>query len=134
MLSVFPSLLTYQMFSPLILRVVLGFVLVTLGYLKLKKERARWNLFFQTIHLKPAHLFTKAFGLLEIFGGIALILGFYTQVAALVFAVINLCELCVESKEATLLKRDMVFYLLLFVIALSLLFTGPGFYAFDLPL
>lgn len=134
MLSIFPELLTYQMFAPLLLRVVLGLILINLGYLKLTKEKARFNLLFQTLGWKPTEFWTKLFGLIEIAGGLALIVGFWTQIAALVFVIINFAELYIETKEASLLKRDAVFYLLIFVIALSLLFTGPGFLAFDLPL
>ncbi len=134
MLSLFPNLLTYEMFAPFLLRVVLGFVFITLGYLKLKKEKVRWNLLFEALRLKPSHLWTKIFGYIEIVGGGALIVGFSTQLVAILFACINLFELYIENKESTLLKRDLVFYLLLTTIAVSLVFTGPGFFAFDLPL
>jgi len=134
MLSLFPNLLTYEMFAPFLLRVVLGFVFITLGYLKLKKEKTRWNLLFEALRLKPAHLLTKIFGYIEIVGGIALIVGFSTQLVAIIFAGINLFELYVESRESALLKRDLAFYLLLTTIAVSLIFTGAGFFAFDIPL
>lgn len=133
-LSAFPELLTYNMFAPFVLRVILGFIAITLGYLKLKKEKSRWNLLFESLRLKPASLWTTAFGYVEIIGGIALIVGFSTQIAALVFAVISFCELYIENKESALLKRDLAFYLLLCAISVSLIFSGPGFFAFDLPL
>lgn len=134
MLSIFPELLTYQMFAPLLLRVVLGLILINLGYLKFNKEKARFHLLFQTLGWKPKEFWTKVFGTIEMVGGVALIVGFWTQIAALVFVIINFAELFIETKEASLLKRDAIFYLLIFIIALSLLFTGPGFLAFDLPL
>ncbi|HEY4490245.1 MAG TPA: DoxX family protein [Candidatus Paceibacterota bacterium] len=134
MLNVFPDLLTYQLLAPFILRVVLGLILLNLGYLKLGAEKTRWETSFETLRLQPKEVLVKLFGFIEILGGIALIAGFYTQVAALVFAVITFIELYIEQKEAALLKRDFVFYLLLFAIALSLLLTGAGFFAFDLPL
>lgn len=134
MLNMFPELLTYSQFAPFILRVVLGFVLFNLGYMKLRSERPRWEIFFEALGWKPKGGFVTGFGLLEMVGGLALIVGFYTQLAALIFVVIFFIELYIEQKEAMLLKRDLVFYLLLFSIALSLLFTGAGFFAFDLPL
>lgn len=134
MLNVFPDLLTYQMFAPFMLRVVLGLILVNLGFLKFSGEKVRWENSFETLNLRPKEILVSIFGFIEIIGGIALIAGFYTQIAALVFAVITFIELYIEQRESSLLKRDFVFYLLLFVIALSLLFTGAGFFAFDLPL
>ncbi len=134
MLTVFPQLLNYHLVAPFILRVVLGFILVNLGYQKFKSERARWEKTFETLRLKPKEGFVTGFALIEILGGVALIIGFYTQIAALVFVVITFIELYIEQKEEALIKRDAVFYLLLLAIALSLLFTGAGFFAFDLPL
>lgn len=132
--NTFPDLLTYGFFSPFILRVVLGYIFINLGYLKLSKETERWKLFFESIHLKPVKIFTYISALIEIIGGIMLILGFYTQITALAFAIITFGELYVEFKVDTLLKRNLVFYLLIFAISVSLLLTGAGFMAMDLPL
>lgn len=134
MLNVFPDLLTFQMFAPFILRIVLGLIMANLGYLKLKSEKLRWEKTFEALSVKPVSQMVFGFGIIEIIGGLALILGIYTQIAALVFAAITFMELFIEQRESALLKRDFVFYLLLFAIALSLLFTGAGFFAFDLPL
>ncbi len=132
-LNVFPDLLTLERFAPLILRLVLGLVLINTGYLKFKNERNRWKLFLEGFGIKwePA---VTLMGLIEIVGGVALILGFYTQVAALLFSIMFFVELFAEYKEASLVKRDIVFYVLVFAIALSLLFTGAGAIALDLPL
>lgn len=132
-LNVFPDLLTLERFAPLILRLVLGLVLINTGYLKFKNEQNRWKFFLEGFGIKwePA---VALMGLIEIVGGIALILGFYTQVAALLFSIMFFVELFAEYKEASLVKRDIVFYILVFAIALSLLFTGAGAIALDLPL
>jgi len=134
MLNTFPELLTFGMLSPLILRVVIGFIILNLGYLKLTKERARWEASFSALGVKQKELAVKIFAFIEIIGGIALIIGMYTQIAALVFVAITFAELFIEQKEESLLVRDITFYLLMFAIALSLLFSGAGFLAFDLPL
>lgn len=133
-LNPFPELLTFGLLAPFLLRVTLGFILINLGHLKLTKERVRWETAFETMGFKSKESLTKIFGFIEIAGGLALILGFYTQIAALVFALIAFAELYVEQKEESLFARDVVFYLLLFVIALSLLFSGAGFFALDYPL
>lgn len=133
-LSVFPELLTYSHTAPLILRVIVGIIFVDLGWLVFTTEKKAWIDFFETIHFKPAKLFTKALGIIEIVGGIMLIAGFYTQIAALVFAIILLAECYLETRESALLKRDIVFYVLLLAIIISLLLSGAGAMALDLPL
>jgi uncharacterized membrane protein YphA (DoxX/SURF4 family) len=135
MLNPFPELLTYGLLSPFILRVTLGLILANLGYLKLTKEKASWEVIFKMMGLsKQKELATIIVGIVEIVGGLALIAGFYTQIAALVFVFLNGIEMYIEYKNAMLIKRNIVFYILIFVIALSLLFSGAGFMAFDLPL
>ena len=134
MLNPFPEFLTYGLLAPLFLRLVLGIIFVNLGYLKFGREKAIWRRFFDLTLFKPAGLWVGLFALIQIVGGLMLIAGFYTQIAALVFVVITLLELYVEKREPVLLNRNFVFYLLLFAISLSLLFSGAGFFAFDLPL
>ena len=134
MLSIFPDLLTYNLLAPLILRVTLGLLFISLGYLELTREQNRWRIIFETIRFKPAAFWTKLFGVIEIVGGALLVIGLFTQIAALLFALISLAECYIENRAPVVLKRNIVFYVLIFVIALSLLFTGAGFLAFDLPL
>ena len=134
MLSIFPELLTYNLLAPFILRVIVGIIFLELGYLKLGKEKPAWNMLFETIHLKPTHLFVTLLAAIEIVAGAFLISGYLTQLAALVMAIILFAEAYVELKDGALLKRDIVFYVLLLVICVSLLFTGAGAFAFDLPL
>jgi len=134
-LNVFPDLLVLQRLAPFILRVVIGIIIINLGYLKFKSERPRWKLFFEGFGAtKNANLFTSMFGTIEIIGGIALVIGLYTQLAALVFSLLTFVEVYTEYKESALVKRNIVFYILLLAIAVSLLFTGAGAFALDLPL
>lgn len=134
MLSVFPNLLTYQLLAPFILRLVVGLIFLDLGYLKLTKEKESWNLFFKTIHFQPTIVFVMIFAIIEIVGGLFLISGFLTQLVALIFAIILFAEAYIEIRDSQLIKRDIVFYLLLLIICISLLFLGAGAFAFDLPL
>ena len=134
MLNTFPSLLNYSWFAPLILRLVLGYVLIDAGILKFKRERRDWITTFAAYKIRPAHIWVTLYGLLEIVGGAMLVLGLYTQVAALAFVLLSGIELYIEYTEGAVLKRDFVFYLLVFAIALSLLLTGAGAFARDLPL
>ena len=134
MLNPFPDLLSYSLLAPFILRLVVGLVFIDLGFLKFRSEKERWLASFETLHLRPADLFVYLYGFLQIAGGLLLLIGLWTQVAALAFAIFTGIELYIESSAREVLKRDIVFYLLVFTISLSLLFTGAGAYAFDIPL
>lgn len=133
MLNPFPELLSYSLIAPLILRLTLSLIFINLGYMKLTSEKTSWVGFFKTTSL-PADISVKILALIQIVGGLLLIVGLYTQIAALVFVVITSIELWIEKRDPILLRRGFVFYLLLFSISLSLLLTGAGFLAIDLPL
>ena len=117
MLNPFPDLLIYSMLAPFILRIVLGLVYLDLGILNWKKSG---NM--------------KVLGLVEIIGAAMLFFGIYTQYAAILFILIGGISFYIEYKDASVLKRDIVFYLLVLAISISLLLTGAGAYAKDLPL
>lgn len=134
MLNPFPDLLIYSTLGPLILRVLAGVIFVDLGFLKFKSEKKAWEATFNTFGIKPADFFLPLYALIQIAGGVLLFVGAWTQVAALVLAIFTGIELFVEWKERNILKRDLVFYLLMFAICLSLLLTGAGAFAFDIPL
>jgi putative oxidoreductase len=131
--NIFPELFSFTLIAPLILRVVLGFIFLNLGVLKLGKERGGWISSLNILGIKPASFFALLLGILEIIGGLLLIVGAYTQLVALVLAIIALSELFIEYKEESILKRDLVFYLLLTAICVSLLLTGAGLFAIDIP-
>lgn len=134
MLNIFPDLLTYSLIGPFILRVSLGLLFLNLGYLCLTSEKGRWQNVFEILRARPTELWTKVLGVLEIAGGILLVVGLFTQGSALFFTLLSLAELRIEYREPVILKRNIIFYMLVFAISLSLVFTGAGFFAFDLPL
>jgi len=134
MLNPFPDLLTYSLLAPFILRVVAGFIFINLGILAFKNEKERWLVSLSTLKIPNPKLTLKILGGIEIIAGIMFILGFYTQVAALVLALLTSAEAYVEYKDPTILKRNFVFYIMLLAIVLSLLLSGAGAFAIDLPL
>ncbi len=134
MLNPFPELLNYALLAPFLLRVLLGLIFLDLGMLKFRTEKARWIASFETLHIRPADLFVLIYASLQVLGATLLFLGLWTQVAALFFVLSTGAELFVETRAQSVLKRDYTFYLTLFVISLSLLLTGAGAYAFDIPL
>ncbi len=134
MLNPFPDLLNYALLAPLLLRLVLGVIFLDLGALKFRSERPRWIASFEALRIYPADLILSFYALLQIVGGLMLIVGIYTQVASLFFVLSTGAELYIEWRAKDILKRDAVFYLLTFIISVSLLLTGAGAYAIDLPL
>ncbi|KKQ83528.1 MAG: DoxX family protein [Parcubacteria group bacterium GW2011_GWB1_38_8] len=134
MLNPFPELLNYSLLAPLILRVLVGLIFIDLGFLKFRGEKERWLASFETLGLRPVDLFLSLYAMLQIVGGALLIIGLWTQVAALTFVIFTGIELYIEWRAQEILRRDMVFYLLIFTISLSLLLTGAGAYAIDIPL
>jgi uncharacterized membrane protein YphA (DoxX/SURF4 family) len=113
---------------------VLAFITIDLGLLKFGKERARWTASFEALHLKPADVIVKIVGAIDVIGGLMLLVGAYTQIAALAFVILFGAELYIEYKDKSILRRDFTFYLLVVSIAISLLLSGAGAYAFDIPL
>ena len=133
MLNFFPNFLDYAHFAPLLLRVVLGLVFIVHGYPKLFGGFGQTVGFFESISIRPAKFWVFVVGIVEFFGGIALILGFATQLAALLIA-INMLVAIYKVKFKQGFSGGYEFDLTLLVIALSLILTGAGAYAIDLPL
>jgi uncharacterized membrane protein YphA (DoxX/SURF4 family) len=134
MLNPFPDLLTYSLLSPFILRVVAGLIFIDLGVLAFRNEKERWIASLSTLKVPSPELVLKIIGGIEIAGGLMLILGFYTQIAALILGLLTFAEAYTEYKEPEVLKRNIIFYIMLLAIVVSLLFSGAGAFAFDLPL
>lgn len=110
MLSIFPSLLVYQWFAPLLLRLVAGGLLGWHGYQStraLAKQR-------------------RLAGVGELLMAILIIIGLYTQPAALVMTILILIR---PDRQISWQTRS-----LMLAILFSLTLTGPGLFAFDLPL
>lgn len=134
MLNPFPDLLTYSQMAPFILRVVAGVIFIDLGILLFKAERERWVISLSTLKVPNPKVTVKILGIIEVTAGVMLILGAYTQIAALVLALLTFAESYIEYKDPAILRRNLVFYVMLFAIVVSLLLSGAGAYAFDLPL
>lgn len=119
MLNVFPDLLAFGLFAPLILRAAVGFVFVRFGLSKISNYSAANK---------------RILGIIEVIIGGSLIAGFYTQISALAAAIILVGALKIKHKNPEQIKSSFGFLLLLFVISISLLVSGAGLFAFDLPL
>ena len=120
MLSVFPYFLTYSAIGTFLIRIILGLVLLHWTYVAWKKSS------------KTAG--TKGLSLIEGIVGLLLIIGLWTQVAALIAIVDLIIRVGHKISKKAFLTDGVNYYLILLVLAISLFFTGAGFWAFDYPL
>ena len=122
MLSIFPTLLSYEQLSPFILRLVLG---ITLAYFGYRKIRGRGT---------SSGSNSVIYGAVEIVIAAFLVIGLFTQLAALLNAVILVIKLGFKIRDKAFLTDGINYYLLLLAIAISVMLTGAGWFSFDLPL
>jgi uncharacterized membrane protein YphA (DoxX/SURF4 family) len=137
MLNIFPDLLFLQLLSPFLLRVAVGIMFFWIGYSYLFRDRVATIAQLSTKWPKYATFAVIFGGIFETIIGIFLVAGFLTQIAAIAGMLI-----ATDALFAKFLYRDLdkvvkyskMFYILVFIISLSLLFSGAGAFAVDLPL
>ena len=135
MLSIFPDLLIYNFLGVTIIRVTLGLLGVYLAFKVLSKRNQLVD-YVASIKL-PLAIFAAIspwilFVLFIISGGL-MIVGLYTQIACIVMAYLFIKMLFIDIFVKDFSGNSTVFYVGLIVISLSLLFLGPGTFAYDLP-
>ncbi len=122
MLSILPPLLAFGGFSSLLLRLTLGLVFVLWGHKAYKEYKIAKS------NKKVAfYLFLDAVGIL-------LIIGLLTQLATLVATIYLGIMVGHKIKAKAFLTDGVNYYLILLIISISLIFSGAGYFAFDLPL
>lgn len=133
-LNPFPELLTFGIVAPAFIRLAIAVFFINFGWDKLTKEREHKLTFFESIGLKPAGVYVTLLGILQIIIGLTLIVGIFTQIAAILAAVILLVSFIIKKRHPEMLFTPSSVYALLFIMAISLLLTGAGIPAIDLPL
>jgi putative oxidoreductase len=134
MLNTFPTLLAFGLIAPFLLRVSVGLVMIEFGYSKITKQKQDKSSMFESLGMKPGIYYAYAFGLIEIAIGLALVVGIFTQIASLLSAIICTLAILVKRRNGENVKSSFGFLILCLVISLSLIFSGAGFLAFDIPL
>lgn len=114
-LSLFPDLFTFQLLAPFLLRLVAGYMIILFGWERYHKK-FRWT------------------SLIYLVTGILLLLGLYTQAAAIAGILLVKFDFWTDRTEFKITRIYVNTAMLVSVILLSLLFTGPGLFGFDLPL
>ena len=117
MLSLFPTLLSWSQISPLIIRLTLGAVFLY------------WT--YQAIASRPLSTQKKVIAFIEFITGALLVIGLWTQ-GAVIVVIINLVVRLVERvHKKAFLTNGVNYYLILLILAISLLVTGAGIWAID---
>ncbi len=111
------------------LRFVLGLLLVRHGWPKLKDLKATGENFGK-MGFKPGRFWGTLAGLLEFFGGLALIFGLFTQIVATLF-VLEFAVILLKVKRKSGFVGGYELDLLIFVAALLLALIGGGALSLD---
>jgi putative oxidoreductase len=127
------SLNSLQPLGLLALRVALGLIFFSHGYPKLAHQGAGMQGFFVQ-HGLPGY-FVYIAGVLEVFGGILLVLGLFTRVAALLLAIEMIVAIWkVHSTGGYLAVHEYEFPLALATACFALSTVGAGRLSLDQPL
>lgn len=133
MLSVFPTMFL-SLLAHALLRVIAGSILISLGYRHLFRERAGIAATLSEHWPRSATLGVWVLGALEIVCGMMFFVGAATQVAALVMLALSIAMLVFRKRLAHPAIPSPMFWTLFLGVSLSLLITGAGALAVDLPL
>lgn len=140
MLSILPQLLDFQFYAPLLLRLALGAVFLIHGYPKLFGDRSQFAGWLASMGFKPGWAWALLVAIVEVVAGALLVIGLFTQAAALVLAVELLIIILWFKRGQKFVggpaspAGGWEFDFVLLIMALALLILGPGAWAFDLPL
>lgn len=138
MLSIFPTLLSYNMLVPLIFRLIGGIIFIYFGYATIvsfgKTTLEESEPTPEISEAKNGKIWLWILSLIEIFGGILLLAGLFTQIASLTLSVLIILGMTKKYKKiVNNLSFSSGFWFMLLLATASLLFLGPGFYSIDLP-
>lgn len=124
---------TLQAVSILLLRIALGIVFITHGYPKLAHPAPGMQEFF--VHHGLPGYFLYVAGILEVFGGVLLLLGLFTRGAALLLAIEMVVAIWkVDSGHGYLAVRDYQLPMVLATTCFVLATVGAGVISLDQPL
>lgn len=113
------SLINYEGVAPLILRVILG---VTLAFFAYKKIQGRGESTGSNSYI---------YGIIEMIIAVFLIIGLFTQISALLNALILIIKIGHKAKQRALFTNGINYYAILLAIAISIAFLSDGYLSVD---
>lgn len=132
MLSIFPDLLIYNLLGITIIRIVIGFIGVYIGF-RILSKRNELVQFVTTLGIPFAIITPWILFIVLIISGTLMVIGLYTQIACIVLAYLFLKVMIIDFWSQSIEHHPATIYLGLILISLAFLFLGPGAFAFDLP-
>lgn len=127
MLSWWPDLFHFSSFAPTILRLALGGIFLFFGARELLKSRLLTEIGWPKIAIKIV-------GVWEFLIGFFLLIGLFTQMAALLAGLEILGYLFLKLKNKEKIPLPIDYLLIMLAVCISLILLGPGLLALDLPL
>lgn len=132
MLTPFPELLMFEFFAPTLLRIAVAGAFAYLAYTAWTNKEKIAHTELPLIGKQPWAA-TLNVGILGILAAM-LFVGYYTQVAALLGAIASIKGVVFKLRYPNVFPFSRSTYLLIAMVCASLLLTGAGALAFDLPL
>jgi uncharacterized membrane protein YphA (DoxX/SURF4 family) len=133
MLNTFPQLLTYGFFAPTVLRILVAFSFFYIAGAQFSRRKEISELKIQIIgHVDQTMVLISSLVIFLV--GVALFLGWHTQIAAILGILVCLKHAVYAKKYPRLIPLCRMEYIYLIVIMLTLLVSGAGALAMDLPL
>ncbi len=127
MLSLFQQLFDFQFLALGALRVVVALIFIIEGYKKFPKKNEK-------ILSGKIHIYKIVLSCVEFVSGLFLLAGLFTQAAAVALSLVAIKRFYNQYCYKPVNERNLSFFILLFVVALFFLFSGPGAYGIDYPL
>ncbi len=132
MLNPFPDLLTYSFFAPTLLRVAVALALFFVAYVQFKRLHELSQIRFPVVGGGAWIIWLSIIAHTVI--GLMLFFGAYTQIAAILGVLGGIKGLVWGKRYPRVFVLCRVDYLFILVMCLSLLLSGAGALARDLPL
>ena len=133
MLNPFPDLLVYGIFAPTLIRVALGAALLYMGVEHYRSRKVVTGLLSPLMGRAAAGI-ALLLAVSDVVVGALLVVGAWTQIAALFAILFSGKSLLIRKSLHAILPLSRGTYALLVGMGLSLLLSGAGGFAFDLPL
>lgn len=136
MINLFPTMFL-SLVAHAILRIFIGTILVSLGIRHYRRNRtAVTHIIRERFPLLSglAPYIALKWALFEVIIGLMFIGGIYTQVAAILCALLSIKMLLLRNMLPYPLIPQPMFWFLTLGVSLSLFITGAGVFAFDIPI
>lgn len=133
MLTPFPGLLDYAFFAPTLLRITAAVAVGFIAYAHYTRRNELGHIrmpIFGNMGTGMVLFMTAIEGVIAL----ALFFGYYTQIAALLAGILCIKHMIYAKKYPRFVPLCRADYVFLLVICFSLMLTGAGALAFDLPL